>query len=162
MVEKMDKDHDKKISKSEYLEFWMAETAEKIVDGKFVGGYADYLADALARQQLVKSILNGTFDARRVCEEFFKTQDADGNGFISKPEVIKVATMAFGQSAADAEGMWVSMMELMDKDHDGKISKKEYVDYWESQTEAKKGQDGLYPEGYRVYLLEKLAKLWHS
>eukprot|EP01050_Picozoa_sp_SAG11_P013754 SAG11_NODE_1628_length_4547_cov_24.204178_4_plen_56_part_00 len=49
----------------------------------------------------------------------------------------------------------------MDKDHDGKISKQEYVDWWLKETEGKKDAAGNYAQGYCDYLLETLAKLWH-
>lgn len=55
MLKDMDKNDDKKISKQEYTDFWMAQTKEKVTpEGGFVAGYMEYLEEKLAKVKAMK------------------------------------------------------------------------------------------------------------
>ena len=66
MLADMDKNHDGKISRTEYASWWLADTQSKQQpNGKFVPGYAEYLLKALHRLTLAMSL-----SASSICAVF--------------------------------------------------------------------------------------------
>lgn len=100
-----------------------------------------------------------TCPAHDICCAFFKAMDLDSNGFIEKPEIIKISTTAFGETPEAAEARWNTMIKDMDKNEDQKISMEEYAAWWEKDTAEKKEADGTFVKGYAEYLLNKLETL---
>lgn len=160
MLQDMDKDHDGKVSCEEYTSFWMEDTKSKQRDdGTFVPGYAEYLLEKLDKLTELKKELNAKTPATELCEAFFDAMDLDGSGTITKEEILTCATVAFGETEAAGEERWAKMVADMDKDHDGKISRAEYTDWWMTETKSKQADDGTFEEGYGEFLVAMLLKM---
>lgn len=160
MLQDMDKDHDGKVSCEEYTNFWMEDTKTKQRDdGTFVPGYAEYLIERLDKLTELKKELNAKTPAIELCGAFFDAMDLDGSDAITKEEIMTCATVAFGETEAAGEERWAKMVADMDKDHDGKISRAEYTDWWMKETKSKQNDDGTFAEGYGDFLLAMLSKI---
>mmetsp|Transcript_12230 Transcript_12230/g.35467 ORF Transcript_12230/g.35467 Transcript_12230/m.35467 type:complete len:264 (-) Transcript_12230:173-964(-) len=153
MLNDMDENKDMKISRQEYISWWVNHTKDKTKpDGTFIEGYAAYLLKCLQRVTSVKT-------ASEMCDAFFESMDENSDGFLVETEVKNIAKWAFGAKDDAARATWIDMIEKMDTNKDMKISREEYSNYWMSETKSKIQSDGSFINGYKTFLFSKLAKL---
>ena len=156
MLKHMDTNNDKKISKQEYVEWWLKHYDSQgninPNDGTFIEEHAIYLLKCLQRVSSVKV-------AKKMCDAFFDEMDMNGDGYLVEDEIKTISRWAFSAKEEEANERWLDMLHNMDYDNDNKISKQEYSDYWMNETKNKIKPDGTFVDGYRHYLLKQLVKI---
>eukprot|EP00934_Nitzschia_sp_Nitz4_P008931 Nitzschia sp. Nitz4//scaffold107_size73032//3530//4414//NITZ4_005750-RA/size73032-processed-gene-0.118-mRNA-1//-1//CDS//3329532563//8921//frame0 len=171
MLATMDANNDYKISRDEYIRWWLLSSlqsrgnimwrdgrrealteASNPEDVIFEEAYAVSLLESLQRILSIKT-------AKNVCEAFFEAMDSNKNGYLEESEVISISKWAFGAKPDEAKATWIDMLHKMDTDHDSRVSKGEYSAYWMEQTKGKIQPDGSFVKGYRHFLLKKLSKI---
>jgi len=150
---RMDANDDNRISKAEYVAWWIKKSdSKKEDDGTYAPEYAEYLMLSLAKIESVR-------EASKLCDAFFNAMDLDGSGFIEKSEAKQISMKAFGQDEAAADEFWIKMLKDMDTNCDKKISRDEYTSYWMSEAAGKLKSNGSFEPGYTTYLWAKLEDL---
>jgi Ca2+-binding EF-hand superfamily protein len=153
MVDRMDTDHDNRISWDEYSSWFLSATNDRQKpDGTFEEHHAVALLSSLRRLASVRT-------ARALCGAFFEAMDRNGDGFLVREELLSISKWAFGATPDQAAQTWEHMKDTMDTNHDSRISLDEYSTYWLRQTRSKIQDDGSFHPSYRRFLLKKLAKL---
>jgi Ca2+-binding EF-hand superfamily protein len=113
-----DKNGDGRISKSEFVSYILGD-AELAEDGSF--------SSAEQENQLKLSIAC-IGSAGRLVSSLFDAIDADGSGSLDEEEG-KVFLTAVGAEEDELDYYWQDMLRCADSDQDGKISKKEFMEY---------------------------------